>query len=249
MPSPLQSASGTAAATSVPATFSTANLSAGSKIIAFVSVGATSAPALTGCTATGSNVLTQMGTINQANARIYIFAVDATGDGSHASMVGTKPTVTATCGSTVGLGIVIQEVPGLLAGNTTAVLDGSPGTLTGATATTGSPAYSDTVAGQYKVSAYGDFGTGFTVATAAGWTPDPNNVNASTNSDCLVQYRASTGGTDADGFTNADTGGWAIVEVAFKLASASAGTPGVPYSFPAMRTELISRSDSRIIRI
>jgi hypothetical protein len=219
---PLQSAKNTLDGSSVTATFSTANLSAGSKIIVHASGGGTGTPAITSVTATGGNTLTQIGAASQGNARIYIYACDASGAGG-SSMVGTKPTITATWSGSAGLGLVIQEVPGLLAGNTTAMVDGTPGTLTGTAASTGSPTYSDTTAGQYKVASYGDFGNGVTVVKAAAWTADANNVNASTSANCFVQYISSSGGTDTDGFTSADTSGWAIVEVAFKLAS---GAPG-----------------------
>src|ERR1700722_6104307 len=125
MPAPLQSASGSASASTVAATFSAANISAGSKIIAAVSVGATSPPAVSSVKDNLGNVYTQVGTAAQANARVYLFALDAPGDGTHGSVVGTKPSITATSSSTPGLGIVVQEVPGLLAGNTTAMLDGT----------------------------------------------------------------------------------------------------------------------------
>lgn len=216
----LQSASASASANTVAATFSTANISAGSKIIAVVSVGATGAPAVTSVKDAALNTWTQVGTAAQANARIYGFALDAP-----AGDVGTKPTLTATSSSTPGLGIVIQEVSGLLAGNTTAMCDGTAGTLTGTAASTGSPPYSSTVANEYLLSAYGDFGSGVTVATAGGWTADAHNINTSSDSNCLVQYKNSTGGAETDGFTSADTGGWALLMVAFQLAAVAATTP------------------------
>jgi hypothetical protein len=211
----LQSASASTAATTVSATFSTANVQAGTKIIAIVSVGATSAPAVTSVKDAALNTWTQVGNANQANGRVYIFALD-----TPAGDVGTKPTLTATAAGTAGLGIVIQEVSGLASGNTTAMCDGTAGTLTGTASSTGSPSYSSAAAGEYLLSAYGDFGTGNTVVPAGGWTPDAHNVNASTNSCCLAQYKSSTGGAETDGFTSADGGGWAVAEIAFKLAGA-----------------------------
>ena len=93
---------------------------------------------------------------------MYIYAVDAAGSGG-TTMVGTKPTITATWASGGGLGLVVQEVSGLLAGNTTAMVDGTPGTLTGSTTSTGSPTYSSTAANEFLVSAYADIGNGVTV--------------------------------------------------------------------------------------
>lgn len=240
----LQSASGSLDGSAVSATFSTANVQAGSKIIAVVSAGGAGVPAITSVKDAALNTWTQVGNGNTGNARVYIFGLDVP-----AGDVGTKPTLTATCAGAAGLGIVIQEVSGLAAGNTTAMVDGTAGTLTGATATTGSPSYSSTAASEYLVSAYGDIGNGVTVVIAGGWTADAHNVNGSVSSNCMVQFKNSTGGSETNGFTGADTGGWAIAEVAFLLPSAAGGTPTVPYGFPVMRTELISRSDSRIIRL
>jgi hypothetical protein len=226
----IQSASGSTSNNTVAATFSTANVQAGNKIIAVVSVGATSAPAVTSVKDAALNTWTQVGNANQANARVYIFALDVP-----AGDVGTKPTLTATSSSTPGLGIVIQEVSGLLAGNTTAMCDGSAGTLTGTASSTGSPTYSSAAANEYLVSAYGDFGTGNTVVIAGGWNADAHNVNSSTNSNCMVQYKNSTGGSETDGFTSADGGGWAVAEVAFLLASTVNAGPVLPSPFMAQR--------------
>jgi hypothetical protein len=214
----VQSASGTVAFTSVSATFAS-NVSAGNKIIVAASIGGTAAPAITSVKDGAGNNWTQLGAASEGNARVYLYALDVP-----AGDVGTTPTITATwSGSGGGIGLVIQEVSGLLPGNTTAMIDGTAATLTGTTASTGSPSYSTGAASEYLVSVYGDFGTGFTVVVAGGWTGDAHNVNGSMNSNCLIEYKNSTGGSETDGFTTADTGGWAIVEAAFKLA---AGSPG-----------------------
>jgi hypothetical protein len=219
----LQSASNSTSAGTVAATFSTANVQAGTKIIAIVSVGATTAPAVTSVKDAALNTWTQVGNANQANARVYIFALD-----TPAGDVGTKPTLTATSSSTPGLSIVIQEVSGLLAGNTTAMCDGSAATLTGTASSTGSPSYTSTASNEYLVSAYGDFGSGNTVVISGGWSADTHNVNSSGNSNCMVQFKNSTNGAETDGFTTADAGGWAVAEVAFQLAAAAGGVTYVP---------------------
>lgn len=215
----IQSASTSVDATSVTATFSTANLSAGSKIIvAAGSSNTASVPAISSVTATGGNTLTQIAAASAGTARIYLYALDATGSGG-TTMVGTKPTITATWASGGGLGLVIQEVSGLLAGNTSAMADGTPATLTGSTTTTGSPTYSSTAVSEYLIACYADIGNGVTVSIAGGWTADAHNINGNTSSNNMVQYKNSTGGAETNGYTGADGGGWAIVEVAFKLAS------------------------------
>lgn len=235
----LQSASGSASASTVPATFTTANVQAGNKIIAVVSVGATTAPAVTSVKDAALNTWTQVGNANQANGRVYIFALDVP-----AGDVGTKPTLTATSSGTPGLGIEILEVSGLLAGNTTAMCDGSAGTLTGTAASTGSPTYSSSAANEFLLSAYGDFGSGNTVVLAGGWTPGASNVNSSTNSNCLIQYKNSTGGAETDGFTTADAGGWAVAEIAFLLGVAAGPSVG-QRDMPQRAVTLVSNSGWR----
>jgi hypothetical protein len=235
----LQSASGTTSGTSVSATFTTANVQAGNKIVVAASEGGTGAPAITSVQDGASNNWTQLGSASQGNARVYLYALDVP-----AGDVGTKPTITATwSGAGGGLGIVIQEVSGLRTGNTTAMIDGTAATLTGTAATTGSPTYSSAASNEYLVSVYGDFGTGQTVGTASGWTADAHNVNNSTNADCLIQYKNSTGGSETDGFTAADPGGWAIVEVAF-LLPATAATPGPPVTRHLVNTPVLLVSNA-----
>jgi len=226
---PLQSEKNTLDGTSIAKAFTTANVSAGTKIIVFASGGGTAISATCTVKDGNNNVFTEIGHSFQTNARIYMFALDSSGDGSHTSMVGTKPTITATWTATAGLGLVIQEVPGLLAGNTTAMVDGTPGTLTGTAASTGSVSFSSTATGEYTVAAMGDFGSGVTPAAVAGWTLEANSVRGSASSNCVVEYRDSVNGAEADGFTSADTNGWAIVEAAFKLASTTV-TPPPPYT-------------------
>ena len=235
MPTPLQSNSASLDAASLGVAFTTANVSAGSKIIALVNTSnAGGLPTISSVTATGGNTLVKVGGDAAGTvSRTAIYACDAEGTGG-TTMVGTKPTITVNLSAAGGLSFVVQEVPGCLPGNTTAMVDGTAGTLTGTAATTGSPTYSDTVSLQYKVAVYGDAGNGVSVGVpASGWTADAKNINASAISNCLVQYRNSTGGTDADGYTTADTGGWSIVEVAFKLAGGAspvfAARPGTTW--------------------
>lgn len=223
----LQSASGTIDGTAVSATFSTANVQAGNKIIAYCSGGGAGVPAISFVKDGAGTSWTQVGAASGGNARTYIYALDVP-----AGDVGTKPTITATWSGAAGLGIVIQEVSGLAAGNTTAMVDGTAGALTGSTSSTGSPTYSSSAANEFLVSAYGDIGNGVTVSTAGGWTPDAHNINASASSNCMVQYKNSTGGSETDGYTGADGGGWAIVEVAFLLASSAAVSGWVPQLVP-----------------
>lgn len=232
----IQSASASASASSVAATFTTANLSAGSKII--VAVGRNSR---TGTPVVKDGALNTWTHIAQAlngatSTGVDLYALDVP-----AGDVGTKPTITANglSAGNAGYGILIQEVPGLLAGNTTAMCDGTAGTKGGTTATTGSPTYSSTAVNEYLVAVYGDFGDGNTVGTTAGWTADAHNVNSGTDANVLVQYKNSTNGAESDGFTSADTGGWGVIMVAFQLAAAT--FTAAP---PRLRGQAVNRSNT-----
>lgn len=209
----LQSASASADGTTVAATF-TSNVQQGTKIIAIL----------------GRNSQVGTPTVKDGANNPWTFIRESLNPGTGSGVdlyaldtprgdVGTKPTITVTgTGGTFGFGLVIQEVAGLLPGNTLAMVDGTPGALGGTTASTGNPTYSSSAENEYLIAVYGDFGTGNTVVTAGGWTPDPHNINTSTSANCMVQYKNSTGGAETDGFTSADTGGWGVIEIAFRLA-------------------------------
>ncbi len=214
----LQSASAAADANSVAATY-TANVQAGTKLIACVAKNSGSAN-VTAVKDAAANSFTQLKAQGTATATILtLWAMD-----TPAGDVGIKPVITASGGtSTPGLGIVIMEVSGLLAGNTTAMCDGTAGGLTGTATSTGSPVYASTAASEFLLAAYGDLGESKTVVVAGGWTM--TGVNTSSSADSLIQYKNSTGGTETDGFTAADAGGWNVIMVAFKLAAAAAQSP------------------------
>jgi len=212
----VQSASGDAYGTSVAATFATANVTAGNKIIAVISSNYSGLPstvrdaALNNWTAIGSKVT--------GTGSVWLYALDVP-----AGDAGTKPTITATFSGSTDLAIVIQEVSGLLAGNTTAMADGTAGVLSGTTATTGSPAYSSTAANEYLVCCYGDNSGGVTVVKqGAAWTLDANSQHV--NSDASIEYANSTNGAETSGFTGAETSGWSLVTVAFQLAPSGTNT-------------------------
>jgi hypothetical protein len=236
----VQSASATAGSVSPGGTLSaafTSNVSSGNKLIAFVTMASSgngNNPSITSVSDGASNQWTNIGyaeaSSNSAtnNQEASIWALDCpSGD------AGTKPTLSATLSASAVLSasvsMVIAEVSGLLAGNTTAMCDGSPATKTGSTTNTGSPTYSTGASNEFLVSLYGDFGDGNTVTTAGGWTADSSNVNTSGNTNCVVQYKNSTGGSETDGFGSADTtSAWEIIEVAFKVPAGAAAVPFQP---------------------
>src|SRR5581483_4610183 len=190
----------------ISATFATANLTSGTKLIAAVSVGDNGSGITVTGVSDGTNAFTQVGFKSYANSDggVYLFALD-----TPAGDAGTKPTITATTASVTGSGapITIQEVSGLLAGNTTAMLDGSPGTAAGSTGTsTTSPAYSTSAASEYLVAVYGDYEdavttwtnpAGYTGATAGpGSAAAATGANTSNTSNLELAYKNSAGGAE-----------------------------------------------------
>ena len=215
----LQSASPAPSGTvsSVAATY-TANLSSGSKLIAFTQ---SSASGDVATVADGSsNQFTKAGpTLVSGSNRMSVWVLDTpSGD------VGTKPVITATLASgTSPMGILVQEVSGLIAGTTP--FDGTYGSVTGTGGTTtGSPTYSSTGSGEYLVSFYADDGGGggATLTVPSGYTLDAASVNSNNPGDIGIAYLASSGGAEASTWTRTSTGAqWGVILVAFLPASAT----------------------------
>lgn len=148
-----------------------------------------------------------------------------------AAEVGTKPTITARMknGLKAQIGILVQEVSGLIVGNTLAMLDGTAGVAsgTGGSGSTGSPAYTSTASSEYLVSIYGDDGGPVTYTKPAALTADANNVNSSSNVNVAIAYGNSTNGVEAGSWALSGTAAdWGTILVAFKLSSSSGGTTG-----------------------
>ena len=205
-----------AIATTGAAAFGT-NLSSGTKIIAAVSVPYGTVSGVSD----GTNSLTLIGRKTVTNLLdVSLWAMD-----TPAGDVGTKPTITATLTNSAQSSVLIQEVSGLLPGNTTAMADGTPGSNTGTGgASTGSPAYTSTASNEYLVSVYGDDGGPETFTKPTALTADANSVNANSYDDIAIAYGNSTNGTEAGSWALAGTSAdWATLLVAFQLAAA--GTP------------------------
>src|SRR6185437_2873464 len=212
------------------ATFTTANVSSGTKLIAAAAVSDQS-----GLGSTTSSVkdaaLNSMTLIGRKSAGsptavdVSLWAMD-----TPAGDVGTKPTLTATATNNSQISILIQEVSGLLAGNTTAMADGTLGSNTGTGgASTGSPTYSSTALNEYLVSVYGDDGGPETWTKPAGTTSDPNSVNSNAHADCAIAYTNSTNGAEAGSWALTGTSAqWCTLLVAFKISGGGGGgaTPG-----------------------
>ena len=223
----VQSASAYYYGTAVTATFTTANVSSGNKIIVAAASSWSDAPSTVRDAAL--NNWTLVASKTRSGGSVWLYALD-----TPAGDVGAKPAITVTYPSNNGQTVVIQEVSGLLAGNTTAMIDTmttAVGTLSGTTAATGSPTYSSTGAGEYLVCAYGSFlGDALPVKLDATWTLDPNS--RADGSNASIEYKNSTGGAETSGFTGAYTSGWSILTVAFQLAGAAAVTGGAKLVVP-----------------
>ena len=136
----LQSATATSVGTTVAATFSTANLSSGSKLIALVVIAGNNVASLSTTVSDGhGNNFTSIATlpsVTTTKSLMGLFYLD-----TPAGDVGTKPTITATGAISNGASISIQEVAGLAPG----APDGTAGTLNAGTSgstgnfSTGSP--------------------------------------------------------------------------------------------------------------
>ena len=205
----IQSARNSSFATSVAATFTTANVESGNKIIAVVGSSWNDAPSTVRNGAL--NNWTLLGSKTSTTGSVWLYGLDVP-----AGDVGTKPTITVTFPSSNGQSVLIQEVSGLASGNTTAMLDGTPGGLSGSTAATGSPTYSSTATGSYLVCCYGAAGT--LPSAISGWTLDANSTGGISGGGAVaIEYKDSTGGSETSGFTGAATGGWSLLTVAFPL--------------------------------
>lgn len=207
----------------------------GNKIIVAV-VSTTPGPTIT-VKDGNSNALTQLSSVtNTGLVQALLFAYD----------VPATPSTTLTISSSnATMGAVAQEVSGLLAGNTSAMLDGTPGTTTGSisTGSASGPTYSSTAANEYLVQVFDDFGNSATVSTPSGYTGmDGENTNAVNNT--LIAYKNSTGGSETVSWSSSNSWGgstdqYALIAVAFKLAAGGSSPIPLP---PNVVSQAVNRS-------
>jgi len=225
----LQSASGTAGSgnATVSATFTTANVTAGSKLIAVASLGSSATVLVTSVKDGALNAMTQMavasGTVGGNFTYVSLWAMDAP-----AGDVGTKPVFTATNDNSAAASpsLLVLEVSGLVTGNTAAMLDGTPGTVQSSIAGSGnatSPGYSSAAVSEFLVSVFGDQGAGVTATSPAGYTADPNGVNTSGNANAQLAYKNSTGGAETGVWALSGADAYGVILAAFRIPVA--GTP------------------------
>lgn len=192
----------------------------GNKILVAVSLSTAGIITLSGVADSAANALTQaFGNHNTGNVWSYLFFYDVP------ATPHTAFTVSASSG-TPEMSVVVVEYSGLLAGSTTAALDGTPAStgISGSATPTGTSPYSSTAANELLVALFCDFGNSATVTVPAGYTSDANSVNTNATADCIFATKNSANGAEANSFTYTPTTGnqWAIGMVAFKLAAGAA---------------------------
>jgi hypothetical protein len=239
----LQSAGNTSAGATLSAVYPS-NLSSGTKLIAAVGIATNNTGAVT--VSDGTNSFTQLvhtGPTSTDLSNFYLFALD-----TPAGDVGTKPTITVTGAASNGAAVTILEVAGLLAGNTTACLDGTAGAFSGVKSGGGTssptvPAYVSTVANEFLVNIEFDDGdSGSTWTAPAGYTTVTGTPNGNSDANIGFAYKNSTGGTETGTFSVTSSGGeaWGVILVAFKLTGGGGGTESGTFAItlPAPTTSL-----------
>jgi hypothetical protein len=234
----IQSAKGTSQALTCTATYSTANLTSGTKLVAVTVNAGNANPASTVKDGAGNSftkILAQNLNNSNTNGELSVWAID-----TPAGDAGTKPAITVTLTGTgiPDVALLIQEVSGLATGNTlAAMVDGTAAANFGTGgASTGSPSYTSTAAAEYLVSAYGDNGGPETWTKPSGTTSDANSINSSSLNDLAFAWKDSTNGTEAGSWSLTGTGTpWATILFAFKLAAAGPSPSGTVMPLPPSR--------------
>lgn len=211
------------------------NVSSGTKLIVYIAASFASNAAAPASVKDGAgNAMTLLANVSGSAhlCNTSIWAMDTpSGD------VGIAPTITATWSSgTPVSSFLVQEVSGLLAGNTTAMIDGTAGTTTGtSTGSIGPPVYASTAANEYLAYVYGDDGGPLTWTVPSGYTGDAHGVNSNSSDDIQVAYKNSTGGTESGQYSiSGSSAQWGLILVAFQLpATVSSVSPSpVGAQFP-----------------
>jgi hypothetical protein len=217
----LQSASSTVTSGNGTVTYGS-NVSSGSKLICCISVSASQVSEPVTSVKDGSgNAMTQLASTDNTATSGWteLWAMDTpSGD------VGTKPVLTATVATNFGVTMLAQEVSGLLAGNTSAMLDGAAVFASSITSTAQAAGVLSTAVNEYVLAFYGDPGNGVTVTNSTGWTADAANVNASSSATLFADYKNSVGSSESAvwALSLSGAGPWGTVIAAFQLAGGGA---------------------------
>lgn len=214
-------------AVTVAATFTTANLTSGTKLIAAVATDTGASPTVSQVS-DGTNNFTKIleQAVGGSAGTVSLWVLDTpSGD------VGTKPTITATTNVTSASSILVQEVSGLVTGTTGSVDGTAAGTSGSTTGSIGPPTYATTASSEYLVYVYGDNGGPLTWTVPGGYTGDTNGINSSGNADIQIAWKNSTSGTETGQYSLSGTAtGWGLIMAAFKIVGG--GTSSGPPLFP-----------------
>lgn len=211
-------------------TFTTQNVSSSNKYVVQAGCSIAGSPTISSVK-DGTNSLTSSGLPqNTTSSAMDLFFLDIP-----AGSNGTKPTLIETPSLTADCSMTIQEISGLVTGNTVATaIDGTVRgnkTDTAAHASLApSVAYSSSAVNEYLVVAYADNGPALT-DTVTGYTIDANSTNASALNNSILAYKNSTNGTETATVTfTSTTFSDGIVVCAFNLASSGALTAALSAS-------------------
>lgn len=204
------------------ATYGTA-LTSGTKLIAVVgNDGGSGSVGLPTGISDGTNSMTQLAVASSGtngHACVSLWAMD-----TPAGDVGATPTITASFSGSVDVSILIQEVSGLLPGNTTAMADGTAGTSSGTGGgNTTSPSYSSTAASEYLIACFSDNAFTDTVTDPGSpWTSDASNPAGGGVVHAHVVYKNSGNGAETGAVFNYSNAGadYAELLIAFKVPTA-----------------------------
>jgi hypothetical protein len=209
----------------------TANASSGSKLVAYTMV--FGSVTVTAVEDAALNAMTKLASAAPAgsatNGEFAIWAMD-----TPAGDAGIKPALLPvfSTGTTSALSMVIEEVAGLLPGNTSAMLDGTIVSSNGTISANGSVAcgaYSSAAAGEFLVAAAADDESS-AIATygiptgSTTYTRDAHAQNATNSTDNVPAYGSSAGGAETASFGVTLSGTnvhWVTLFGAFKLGSST----------------------------
>jgi hypothetical protein len=223
--------------TTLAATFGIA-LTAGSKLIAYVSQDGNGTSGVVSSVKDGAGNSFNLMVDISGSADSFLEDVSVWELDTPAGDAGTTPTITVTVSVSAEITMIVEEVTGLQPGTTPAVvLDlattaaGTVNESNGAPSTLPQPAYSSTVSSEFLVTVYGDNGNGNDITVPSGYTADTNNNGTGSNTNLCVGYKNSTGGAESGSWTiTAGSGatGCCMVVVAFQLAGSGTAAQGSP---------------------
>lgn len=225
--------------------FSTANITAGNRILVAVANWNSLAPQVTSVTDSAGN--TYNGPVKRVTESdgtdVTLWDAQITAGG------GTKPTVTvhSNQSSNNEFAVIIREYSGLTTA-TSSYTDGVNGAVGGTgSASSGASSPVATASNELAYGVYGDGGNNDTVTVGSGWSDFTFTGASSTVAECAVEDRNSVSGSGSTAtFTLSPTGNpWGAIVAIYQLAAAG-GAPTYPPAAPARRRPVLPSRRSRL---